>query len=43
MARHRYDLWCLITKGVAKQAVDDRGLFERVASHREAFFPPVAA
>ncbi len=33
MARHYYDLLCLSTKGVAKEAVDDRGLFERVVTH----------
>ena len=38
MARHYYDLWCLITKGVAKQATDDKGLFERIAAHRVVFF-----
>lgn len=38
LARHYYDLWCLITKGVAQQAVDDAGLFSRVARHREIFF-----
>ncbi len=38
LARHYYDLWCLIKKGVAAQAVQDNGLFERVAQHREVFF-----
>jgi len=38
LARHYYDLWCLIQKEVAKQAVEDRGLFERVAQHRAVFF-----
>jgi len=38
LARHYYDLWCLITKGVAAQAVADSGLFNRVAAHRRIFF-----
>ena len=38
LSRHYYDLWCLITKGVAAEAVRDKGLFERVASHRRMFF-----
>jgi hypothetical protein len=38
LARHYYDLWCLITKGVAARAVASPGLFERVAAHREVFF-----
>ncbi len=38
LARHYYDLWCLITRGVAERAVADTGLFERVAAHRMVFF-----
>lgn len=38
LARHYYDLWCLIQKGVAAQAVADVGLFARVAAHRQEFF-----
>lgn len=38
LARHYYDLWCLINKGVAAQAIADPGLFKRVAAHREIFF-----
>lgn len=38
MARHYYDLWCLITAGVATRALADMALFERVAEHREIFF-----
>jgi hypothetical protein len=38
LARHYYDLWCLINKGVAAQAMADPGLFQRVAAHREIFF-----
>ena len=38
MSRHYYDLWCLITKGVAAEAAQDEGLFGRVAAHRQMFF-----
>jgi predicted nucleotidyltransferase component of viral defense system len=38
MARHYYDLWCLITHGIAAKAAQDNRLFERVAAHREVFF-----
>ena len=38
LARHYYDLWCLIRKGVAAQARAERGLFERIADHRKIFF-----
>lgn len=38
MARHYYDVWCLITRGVAHRAMDDAALFERVVEHREIFF-----
>lgn len=38
LSRHYYDLWCLITKGVATEAVKDEGLFQRVATHRQVFF-----
>lgn len=38
MARHYYDLWCLINKGVAARASRDRELFNRVAAHRQVFF-----
>ena len=38
MARHYYDVWCLITRGVAQRAVADRALLDRVAAHRETFF-----
>ncbi|MCD4776146.1 MAG: nucleotidyl transferase AbiEii/AbiGii toxin family protein [Candidatus Aegiribacteria sp.] len=38
MARHYYDLWCLITKGVAKRAVDREDIFIRTAIHREVYF-----
>jgi predicted nucleotidyltransferase component of viral defense system len=38
MARHYYDLWCLITKGVAEKAAVEKDLFARVAEHRQVFF-----
>lgn len=38
LARHYYDLWCLITRGTAERAVRNKGLFDRVASHRAVFF-----
>lgn len=38
LSRHYYDLWCLIEKGIAQQAVEDPGLFERVAEHRKVFY-----
>jgi len=38
MARHYYDLWCLITKGVAARAVDRDDIFARTARHRGIYF-----
>lgn len=38
LARHYYDLWCLITRGVAERVVRDTDLFDRVAAHRAVFF-----
>lgn len=38
LARHYYDLWCLIRAGVAAAAADDHDLFDRVAAHRTIFF-----
>ncbi len=38
MARHYYDLWCLIEAGVGERALADKTLFQRVAAHREMFF-----
>jgi hypothetical protein len=38
LARHYYDLWCLITRGIAERAAADLTLFHRVAEHREMFF-----
>jgi hypothetical protein len=33
LSRHYYDLWCMIQKGTAAEAVADPGLFERIASN----------
>jgi hypothetical protein len=38
LARHYYDLWCLIRAGVAERAAADVDLFARVAAHRAVFF-----
>jgi hypothetical protein len=38
LARHYYDLWCLVTKGVGEKAFADRELFARIAAHRAVFF-----
>jgi len=38
MARHYYDLWCLIRSGVADRALSDTTLFQRVIAHRQTFF-----
>lgn len=38
MARHYYDLWCLIENGVAERAREVDGLFEQVAEHRRIYF-----
>jgi hypothetical protein len=38
MARHYYDLWCLLRAGVGERALADTSLFQRVAEHRELFF-----
>jgi len=38
MARHYYDLWCLLRAGVGERALANTALFQRVAEHREVFF-----
>ena len=38
LARHYYDLYCLIQKGIANEALEDSGLFEQAAKHRQLFF-----
>ena len=38
MARHYYDLYCLIRAGVSKNAAGDLDLFKRIAAHRQVYF-----
>lgn len=38
LARHYYDLFCLIKSGVGKKARDDKALFDAVHAHRLVFF-----
>jgi len=38
MARHYYDLWCLLRAGVGARALAEKTLFQRVVEHRELFF-----
>ena len=38
MARHYYDLWGLITKGVAERTADRDDIFAGAAQHREIYF-----
>ena len=38
MARHYYDLWCLLRAGVGERALRQTALFRRVAEHRGIFF-----
>jgi len=38
MARHYYDLWCLLRGGIGESALANTVLFARVAEHREIFF-----
>ncbi len=38
MARHYYDLWCLLRGGIGESALADMALFARVAEHRKIFF-----
>jgi hypothetical protein len=38
LSRHYYDLWCLIQKGIAAQAIADHELFDHCARHRQVFF-----
>ena len=38
MARHYYDLYCLINAGIGHDASDDLELFERIAAHRQVYF-----
>jgi hypothetical protein len=38
LARHYYDLWCLIKAGIGGKAADDIELFKRIAAHRQVYF-----
>jgi len=38
IARHYYDLWCLLRAGVGKRALVDFTLFAHVVEHRKVFF-----
>jgi hypothetical protein len=38
LARHYYDVFCLIKAGVAEEAAKDIELFKRIAAHRQVFF-----
>jgi predicted nucleotidyltransferase component of viral defense system len=38
MARHYYDLWCLLEAKIGERALAAPGLFEAVAQHRAIFF-----
>lgn len=38
MARHYYDLWCLIRTGVSTRATERMDIFARTARHREVYF-----
>ena len=38
MARHYYDLYCLLDAGVGRKAIGDLELFARIAAHRQVYF-----
>lgn len=38
LARHLYDLWSMLQRGVVDPAAVDRDLFESVVRHRQEFF-----
>lgn len=38
LSRHYYDLWSMIENGVAKDAISDIELFQRVVDHRSIYF-----
>ena len=38
LARHYYDLWCLIRAGIVEKALADPGLFTRIVTHRTVYF-----
>lgn len=39
MARHYYDLHCMIEAGIGKRAFEDADLFARVREHRQFYYP----
>ncbi len=39
MARHYYDLYCMIQRGVGRRAISDAGLLARVREHRQFYYP----
>lgn len=39
MARHYYDLYCLIDAGIGVRAINDINLFTRVREHRQFYYP----
>jgi hypothetical protein len=39
LARHFYDLFCLLEAGVGNEALAGMDIFKRVAAHRAVFFP----
>jgi hypothetical protein len=38
LARHYYDLWCLIKAGIGGKAAGDIELFDRISAHRQVYF-----
>lgn len=38
LSRHYYDLWAMIVKGVADEALEDVDLFNKVVEHRKVFY-----
>ncbi len=38
LARHYYDLWCLIKAGIGGKASGDIELFNRISAHRQVYF-----
>lgn len=38
LARHYYDLWCLITAGIGERAAEREDIFARTVRHREVYF-----
>ena len=39
LARHYYDLFCLLEAGVGEEALANMDLFKKIADHRAVFFP----